>query len=245
MKKRSSNTENILKLAVLVDGDNASNLKLAGALEFASRYGQPIVKRIYGDWSRPSLASWKETAKELSFRLIEALPYVKGKNTTDIALAIDAMDLLHSKNIDVFCIVSSDSDYTLLAQRIREEGLLVLGYGESKTPASFINSCKEFLFSDRQTDVKPKPGKGDTPETILRKEAHLFDQAYDIAAADDKEEVTLSQIGMAMKKILPKYKPRRYGCKTLGAIYEKLEAYEVIQTGEKSIYNVVRRKTII
>lgn len=229
------------KVAVLIDGDNASSAKLKDVTELASGYGEVIVKRIYGDWSKTTLSSWKEPAREYSYRLVEALPYVKGKNTTDIALVIDAMDLLNSKNMDVFCIVSSDSDYTPLAQRIREEGVVVIGYGESKTPISFVNSCKKFIFSDQEPEKNPKSEKGDTPAVLLQKEAELFDKAYD-SAADGKEEVTLSQIGMAMKRIKPKFRTGRYGCKTLGAIYEKLDKYEVIQTGQKGIYNVVRKK---
>lgn len=242
MKKDKSLKDNPeKKVAVLIDGDNASSAKLADVTELASGYGQVIVKRIYGDWSKTSLSGWKEPARELSYRLVEALPYVKGKNTTDIVLVIDAMDLLNSKNIDVFLIASSDSDYTPLAQRIREEGITVIGYGESKTPISFVNSCKKFIFSDREPEKNTKSEKGDTPPVLLQKEAELFDKAYE-AAADGKEEVTLSQIGMAMKRIKPKFKTGRYGCKTLGAIYEKLDKYEVIQTGQKGIYNVVRKK---
>lgn len=231
-----------LNIALLVDGDNASAAKLCDALIFASGYGQVIVKRIYGDWSKPALAKWKEPAREYSFRLVEALSFVSGKNTSDIMLAIDAMDLLHSKLIDGFCIVSSDSDYTPLAQRIQEEGLLMLGYGESKTPAAFVNSCRKFIFSNKEIEPenKTKLKSGDSPDTTLEKEAHLFDKAYLIAKTEGKEEATLSQIGMAMKKLLPKYKPRRYGCKTLGDIYNRLGKYEVVQTGQKGIYNVVK-----
>lgn len=241
-KKDAANNKNI-KLAILVDADNASVAKLNEVLVFTARYGQATVKRIYGDWSKSVLSGWKEAAREYSFRLIEALPYVKGKNTTDISLIIDAMDLLHSGSVDGFCITSSDSDYTLLAQRMREEGLLVLGYGESKTPESFVNSCKEFVFCDRQGELPVKLVSGETPETILKKEAHLFDKAYNKASNNGKSEVTLSQLGMAIKKLLPKYKPRRYGCKTLGEIYEKLGAYEIVPTEVKGMYNVIRKKT--
>lgn len=230
MKDKSS-----LSIAILVDGDNASPAKLGEVVKLASQYGNPIVKRIYADWTKAGMTPWKDPAKEHSFRLVEALSYVKGKNATDIALVIDAMDLLHSGTVDGFCFASSDSDYTLLAQRIREVGLLVLGYGESKTPVPFVNSCKKFVFSDKE------PEKGDTPSILLMKEADLFDKAFE-TVADGKEEVSLSLIGGALKKLKPKFKTSRYGCKTLGAVYEKLEKYELIQTGQKGIYNVVRKK---
>jgi len=230
MKDKSS-----LSIAILVDGDNASPAKLGEAVKLASQYGNTFVKRIYADWTKTGMTKWKDPAKEYSFRLVEALSYIKGKNATDIALTIDAMDLLHTGTVEGFCIVSSDSDYTLLAQRIREAGLLVLGYGESKTPVPFVNSCKKFVYSDKE------PEKGDTAVSLLKKEADLFDQAFE-TVADGKEEVSLSLIGGALKKLRPKFKTSRYGCKTLGAVYEKLDKYELIQTGQKGIYNVVRRK---
>lgn len=247
MKKDKSLKENPVhlpqKVAVLIDGDNASSAKLQEITEFAGRYGEVIIRKIYGDWSKTSLSSWKEPAKEFSYRLIEAMPYVKGKNTTDITLVIEAMDLLHSGDIDVFFIASSDSDYTSLAMRIREEGLIVVGYGESKTPVAFVNSCKRFVFSDQIAQTDNKSEKGDTPDILLKKEASLFDKAYELAI-DGKEEVTLSQLGMALKKIKPKFKTKRYGCKTLGMVYEKLDGFDVVQTGVKGIYNVVRKKAV-
>ena len=224
----------------MVDGDNASSAKLEQMVKLAARYGAVVIKRIYGDWTKTSLSHWKEPAKELSFRLIEAMPYVKGKNTTDIALIIDAMDLLHIKEIDVFLIASSDSDYAPLAMRICEDGITVIGYGESKTPVSFINSCSDFVFSDKETS-KNTPQQ-DTPDVLLKKEVGLFHMAFDAALADGKTEVTLSQIGTAIKKINPKFKVKRYGCKTLGAIFEKLEDYELVPTEVKGSYNV-RKKT--
>lgn len=245
MKKDNNQNENPIvhpqKVAVLIDGDNASSVKLPEITDLAGRYGEVIIKRIYGDWSKTSLSSWKEPAREYSYRLVEAMPYIKGKNTTDITLVIEAMDLLNSGDINVFVIVSSDSDYTPLAMRIREEGLIVIGYGESKTPVAFVNSCKRFVFSDQLIQGNNKPEKGETPESLLKKEAVLFDKAYELAI-EGKEEVTLSLIGTALKKIKPKFKTKRYGCKTLGDIYEKLEGYDVVQTGVKGIYNVVRKK---
>lgn len=244
MKKSKTPNSNIPPdIAVLVDGENISPSALGGIMEFASRYGQVTVKRIYADWSKTAMSKWKEPAMEFSFRLIEAFSYIKGKNTADIVLVIEAVDLLNTAGIQGFCIASSDSDYTPLAQYIREKGCLVFGCGESKTPAVFINSCRKFLFLDKKEDAaldgQVKPRKGDTPDTILKKEAHLFDKAFEAAG---KDEVTMSQLGMELKRISPKYKPRRYGCKTLGDIYRKLERYEVIQTGIKGIYNTVRLK---
>lgn len=121
-------------VAVLIDGDNASFEKMEDIMGFVSRYGDAVVRRIYGDWTRKSLSAWKETAREHGFRLVQASSHAPGKNTTDIALVIDAMDILRDGRADCFCLVASDGDYSLLAQRIREAGLKVLGYGGIRLP---------------------------------------------------------------------------------------------------------------
>lgn len=125
-------SKNNQPIAILVDGDNASPDKLNEIIQFVSKFGNPIIKRIYADWTKLGMGKWKEPANEYSFRLIEAPSYVSGKNTTDIALIMDAMDILHSDIVKAFCIVSSDSDYTLLAQRIREDGLLLSAMVKAK-----------------------------------------------------------------------------------------------------------------
>lgn len=201
-------------IAILIDGDNVAADKLGDIISFVSSYGNPIIRRIYADWTKSAMKRWKEEAKTFSFRLVEALSYVGVKNTTDMALVIDVMDLLHGKTVQGFCIVSSDSDYTLLAQRIREEGLLVLGYGEQKTPASLQNSCHEFRFSDK---------------------------AFETARKGD-DTVTLSLIGGELKKLMPKYKIKRYGCKTLGQLYVRLGKYELVKVGDKAVGSAIRIK---
>lgn len=241
MKKDKSQKENdVQKVAILVDGDNASSVRLGHIAEVAALYGTVVVKRIYGDWTKTSLSHWKEPARELSFRLVEAMSYLKGKNTTDIALIIDAMDLLHTKDIGVFFIASSDSDYTPLAQRLREDGITVVGYGESKTPVSFMSSCSKFTFSDKEASKKGQQQQ-DTPDVLLKKESGIFHMAFEEASADGKTEITLSQIGVALKKLNPKFKTKRYGCKTLGMVFEKLEDYELVPTDVKGTYNVRKK----
>ena len=144
-----TNTNSRYAVAVLIDGDNASFEKMEDIMGFVSRYGDAIVRRIYGDWTKKALSAWKETAREHGFRLVQASSHAPGKNTTDIALVIDAMDILRDGRADCFCLVASDGDYSLLAQRIREAGLKVLGYGEGKTPVSLVRSCSVFLYADR------------------------------------------------------------------------------------------------
>ena len=145
-----TNTNSRYAVAVLIDGDNASFEKMEDIMGFVSRYGDAIVRRIYGDWTKKALSAWKETAREHGFRLVQASSHAPGKTTTDIALVIDAMDILRDGRADCFCLVASDGDYSLLAQRIREAGLKVLGYGEDKTPVSLVRSCSVFLYADRK-----------------------------------------------------------------------------------------------
>ena len=138
-----TNTNSKYLIAVLIDGDNVSFERMEDIMGFVSRYGDAVIRRIYGDWTRKALSGWKETAREYGFRLVQASSYASGKNTTDIALVIDAMDILRDGRVDCFCLVASDGDYNPLAQRIREAGLKVLGYGEGKTPVSLIRSVRK------------------------------------------------------------------------------------------------------
>ena len=135
-------------IAVLIDGDNAQAKLIKEIIEEVSKYGKATIRRIYGDWTTPHMNSWKEIINQYSINPIQKFSYTTGKNSTDSSLIIDAMDILHSQNADGFCIVSSDSDYTGLAKRIREEGLFVMGIGRRTTPIAFVNSCDIFTFTE-------------------------------------------------------------------------------------------------
>ena len=161
-----TNTNSRYAVAVLIDGDNASFEKMEDVVGFVSRYGDAGVRRMYGDWTEKALSAWKESAREHGFRLVQASSHVPGKNTTDIALVIDAMDILRDGRVDCFCLVASDGDYSLLAQRIREAGLKELGYGEGKTPVSLVQSCSVFLYVDRQGNGAVE----NTPEFFIRRD---------------------------------------------------------------------------
>lgn len=155
-------------IAVLIDGDNAQAKLIKEIIEEVSIYGKATIRRIYGDWTTPVMNSWKEKINQYSINPIQKFSYTSGKNSTDSSLIIDAMDILYAGNIDGFCIVSSDSDYTGLAKRIREEGLFVMGIGKSTTPIAFVNSCEIFTFTENLTteekvalkeeEVAPKKG---------------------------------------------------------------------------------------
>src|SRR5512143_3085813 len=142
------------KIAVLIDGDNAQSSLLPQMLVEAGRHGQVTVRRIYGDWTTNSMNSWKETLNFHAFQPIQQFRYTVGKNATDSAMIIDAMDILHSGVVDGFCLVSSDSDYTRLATRIRETGIFVMGIGEKKTPKAFVNACDLFVYTENLVEEK-------------------------------------------------------------------------------------------
>lgn len=144
-------------IAVLIDGDNAQAKLIKSIVEEVSKYGKATIRRIYGDWTATHMKSWKDLINQYSINPVQKFAYTTGKNSTDSSLIIDAMDILHGKNVDGFCIVSSDSDYTGLAKRIREEGLFVMGIGERKTPVAFVQSCELFTFCENlEAETKPQ-----------------------------------------------------------------------------------------
>src|SRR5512134_2541187 len=142
------------KIAVLIDGDNAQSSLLPQMLVEAGRHGQVTVRRIYGDWTTNNMNSWKDVLNYHAFQPIQQFRYTVGKNATDSAMIIDAMDILHSRVVEGFCLVSSDSDYTRLATRIRETGIFVMGIGEKKTPKAFINACDLFVYTENLVEKK-------------------------------------------------------------------------------------------
>src|SRR6185312_9091004 len=156
------------RIALLVDGDNAQSKMMDLILEEASKYGKVTIRRVYGDWTTQHMNHWKSLLNEMAFNPIQKFSYTTGKNSTDSALIIDAMDILHARQVDGFCIVSSDSDYTGLAKRIREEGVFVMGIGEKKTPNAFVKSCEIFTYVENlevtetpepQPEAKGRPAK--------------------------------------------------------------------------------------
>src|SRR6185295_1164063 len=155
------------KIALLVDGDNAQPKLLTLVLEEASKYGKVTIRRVYGDWTTPHMNSWKSHLNEMAFTPIQKFSYTTGKNSTDSALIIDAMDILHDNLVDGFCIVSSDSDYTGLAKRIREDGVFVMGIGEKKTPNAFVKSCEIFTNVE---NLEPAKQEMEEKKVVHKKE---------------------------------------------------------------------------
>ena len=152
MKKKINDTT----IALLIDGDNAQPRRLAAIIEDVSKQGTITIRRIYGDWTTPAMNRWKELLNANAIQPVQQFAYTKGKNSTDSTLIIDAMDILHGELVDAFALVSSDSDYTRLATRLREAGLFVMGVGEKKTPEAFVKACERFIYVEN-LDVQPEP----------------------------------------------------------------------------------------
>ena len=233
-------------IAVLIDGDNAQAKLIKELIEEVSKYGKATIRRIYGDWTTPHMNSWKETINQFSINPIQKFSYTAGKNSTDSAMIIDAMDILHSSSVDGFCIVSSDSDYTGLAKRIREQGLFVMGIGRKTTPIAFVNSCEIFTFSENllpdveveeeaprqkvrsKPVVKARQQETETKEKFSRVNMSLIDKAFEIST-NEEEEALISKVGLALRKIEPSFDPRTYGFKTLTQLFQSLGKYEIVR----------------
>jgi uncharacterized LabA/DUF88 family protein len=218
------------RLAVLIDADNAQPSITEGLLSEVAKYGVASVKRIYGDWTTPSLTGWKSVLLEHSIQPIQQFRYTVGKNATDSAMIIDAMDLLYTKRFDGFCLVSSDSDFTRLASRIREEGLLVYGFGEKKTPKAFVSACDKFIFTevlrfqeDAGSAVKTKTANELKKDTNL---VSLLRSAVE-AASDDSGWAHLGAVGSNIAKQAPEFDPRNYGFSKLGELAKATNLFDV------------------
>ena len=218
------------RLAVLVDADNAQPSITEGLLSEVAKYGVASVKRVYGDWTTPSLGGWKSVLLEHSIQPVQQFRYTVGKNATDSAMIIDAMDLLYTKRFEGFCLVSSDSDFTRLASRIREEGLLVYGFGEKKTPKAFVSACDKFIFTEvlRFEENAGSAGKPKTTNELKRdgKLVALLRSALE-AASDDSGWAHLGAVGSNIVKQAPEFDPRNYGFSKLGELAAAADLFDV------------------
>lgn len=220
------------KIAMLIDGDNAQAGLLSQMLVEAGRHGQITLRRIYGDWTTNSMNSWKETLNFHAFQPIQQFRYTVGKNATDSAMIIDAMDILHSGVVDGFCLVSSDSDYTRLATRIRETGIFVMGIGEKKTPKPFVNACDLFVYTENLVTLKKSPNTNSQQKGSARKKGEpdplpLLTQAFEMAVQQDGW-ASLASMGNALYQLDPAFDPRTYGHKQLSKMIGKFkERFEV------------------
>lgn len=211
------------KLAMLIDADNAQATICAELLAEVSKFGIASVKRAYGDWTTTNLKGWKSHLHRYAIQPMQQFSYAQGKNSTDSSLIIDAMDLLHEGRLDGFCLVSSDSDFTRLANRIRESGLLVYGFGEKKTPEPFVSACDKFIF----TEVLRKGGsQGHPDETGNAELRRVFGSAIEAVSREDGW-ASLAAVGSYINKNTPSFDPRNYGYEKLGKLVRSLGYLEV------------------
>jgi hypothetical protein len=241
--------EQAQRLAVLIDADNASAAIVDDLLAEIAKLGTASVKRIYGDFTSGRLAAWNARILEHSIQQVQQPSFTTGKNASDIALVIDAMDLLHSKRFTGFCLVSSDSDFTRLAMRLREEGVIVYGFGEKKTPRAFVAACDKFIYTEilrppkkraapaarpaarpssrpataRPASPPPSPGLSAPPLDILRDAIE--------SSADESGWAHLGQVGRVLSNRLPDFDARNFGYRSTGAMLEELEGFEIRRQG--------------
>jgi Fe-S-cluster formation regulator IscX/YfhJ len=216
------------KLAMLIDGDNAQSSLLPQMLVEAGRHGQVTVRRIYGDWTTNSMNSWKDVLNFHAFQPIQQFRYTVGKNATDSAMIIDAMDILHSSVVDGFCLVSSDSDYTRLATRIREAGVFVMGIGKKNTPKAFVNACDVFVYTENLVTEKKNLQQKKSQSTKKKDEKEdsdpmpILTQAFEMAVGQDGW-APLAGMGNALYQLDPAFDPRTYGHKQLSKMIVNLK----------------------
>lgn len=229
--------KNDIKLAVLIDGDNIPSAYVKEMMEEIAKYGNPTIKRIYGDWTKPALAKWKKLLLENAITPIQQYGYTTGKNATDSAMIIDAMDILYSEKVNGFCLVSSDSDFTRLATRLREAGMNVIGIGEKKTPEPFIVACDRFIYIEilrsriKETESNATPDKAEkkaevdkiTPKVIKLISSTIFD------LADDDGWAFLGDVGSLLQKKQPNFDSRNYGFEKLTPLIKSIGKFEIDQ----------------
>jgi len=220
-------------LAVLIDGDNIPSAHVKEMMEEITKYGNPTIKRIYGDWTNPRLSKWKNLLLENAITPIQQYGYTKGKNATDSAMIIDAMDILYSGKVSGFCIVSSDSDFTRLATRLREAGMQVIGLGEKKTPAPFIVACDKFIYveilksrsDDKKESKEPTEEKAGvdkiTPSDIRLIKASISD------LSDDDGWAFLGDVGSLIQKKQPNFDSRNFGFLKLTPLIDSIGDFEI------------------
>ena len=236
------------KIAVLIDADNVSDKYIKYIIDEISNHGTPTYKRIYGDWTKPQLSSWKNVLLNYSISPIQQYSYTTGKNATDAALIIDAMDILYSKNVDGFCIVSSDSDFTKLAARLREAGMYVIGMGEKKTPTPFITACEKFKYLEVLASMAPKHSENNTVKGAQVQEESkvgmtssqkLIEAIKTIITeiSDEDGWAFLGELGSTLNKRFPDFDTRNYGYNKLTPYVASLKHFEIrsIKTSNPSI----------
>jgi uncharacterized LabA/DUF88 family protein len=247
------------KIALLIDGDNAQPSLIGKILTESGKYGLVTIRRIYGDWTTVNMQGWKHTLNDNAIQPIQQFRYTVGKNATDSAMIIDAMDILHSHQVDGFCLVSSDSDYTRLATRVREIGFFVMGVGKQTTPKAFVNACNIFIYTEnlvpkqqRSRKERPAPRRAESQGEPKKKEEHeeeeerpkkydpvpLLKGAFDMAV-EEGGWASLSTMGFYLRQLDPGFDPRTYGHKQLSQLIKSYsDLFEMKYQDDKGRTNV-------
>lgn len=251
------------RIALLIDADNVTHSKIAAILAELSKYGTANIRRAYGNWASPTLKGWKDKLHDFAIRPIQQFDYSTGKNATDIALVIDAMELLYTQKLDAFCLASSDADFTPLVMQLRANGHEVYGFGERKTPAPFVNACTTFLYLDNLEDVEvPAAASPEAPKAKTKAKAKPEAEAAPAAVkgkmlAQDTKLVTilrgaveaaaredgwaaLSAAGSAAKRQAP-IDPRNYGAKNFPALFEATGLFDIVKVASGQSYVADKR----
>ncbi len=234
------------RLAVLIDADNIPYANIREMLEEIAKYGSPTFKRIYGDWTKPTATGWKSVLLEHAITPVQQYAYTVGKNATDSAMIIDAMDILYSGKVDGFCIVSSDSDFTRLATRLREAGMKVIGIGEKKTPKAFISACEKFIYleilkskTDPQEPEAKSRSKNKPQRGVDKVDSNLINLITDSIndLADEDGWAFLGELGNLLLKKQPNFDPRNFGFNKMLNLIKSIDKFEVDQrdTSNKNI----------
>ena len=225
-------------MALLIDGDNARPILIQKFLNESGRFGIATIRRIYGDWTTPNMNGWKSALNNHAVQPVQQFRYTVGKNATDSAMIIDAMDILHSGLATGFCIVSSDSDYTRLATRIRESGIFVMGIGDEKTPRPFVNACNIFIYTENLLEEEASAKKKATAPTKRKKKQPdpivMLKEAYEMAAGED-EWAHLGTMGTHLRQIDPSFDPRTFGFRQLSQLIRAhSDTFQLRQEGNGS-----------
>ena len=247
--QETASTPTVRRIAMLIDGDNAQPSLIENVLTEAGKYGLVTIRRIYGDWTTANMKGWKDTLNVHAVQPIQQFRYTIGKNATDSSMIIDAMDILYEGVVSGVCLVSSDSDYTRLATRLREKGFFVMGVGRKDTPRAFVNACEVFVYTE---NLQPQPSppkarkpsraapsaKQTTPEPIP-----VLKSAFEMAAQEDGW-ASLATLGSRLRQLDPGFDPRTYGHKQLSVLIRELGAFDVneVKTREGSTLVWVKLK---
>lgn len=244
-KELEGNNKN--NIALLIDGDNAQATLIGKILAEAGRHGSITIRHIYGDWTTSNMSGWKETLNNFAIQPIQQFRYTIGKNATDSAMIIDTMDILHSNLVQGFCIVSSDSDYTRLATRIRESGFFVMGVGEKKTPKAFVNACNVFIYTENLVPEKHTKKEIEVLDETVREDEKvketgpilILKEAFEMAVREDGW-ASLATVGAYLHQLDPGFDPRSYGYKQLSQLIKAhsdiFELKSQDETGPTTVY---------